>query len=82
MDGMDAGPASDLGSLSWFTATWLLMMAAMLLPSLAPALPAQGPAGPAGARQVVADDRLGLGERVHSRLYQAGVCSLGQDVYQ
>ena len=41
MGGMDAGPASDLGSVSWFTATWLLMMTAMMLPSLAPALPAQ-----------------------------------------
>ncbi len=41
MDGMDAGPATDLGTLAWFTATWLLMMAAMMFPSLAPALPAQ-----------------------------------------
>jgi predicted metal-binding membrane protein len=41
MDGMDAAPGSDLGSVGWFTATWLLMMAAMMLPSLVPALPAQ-----------------------------------------
>ncbi len=44
MHGMDAGPATDLGSVAWFAPTWLLMMAAMMLPSLAPALPAQVPA--------------------------------------
>ena len=41
MDGMDAGPASHLGSLGWYAATWLLMMAAMMLPSLVPTLPAR-----------------------------------------
>src|SRR4051794_28105222 len=36
MDGMDSGPASALGGIGWFTLTWLLMMAAMMLPALTP----------------------------------------------
>ena len=43
---MDAGPATELGSLGWFTVTWLAMMAAMMLPSLAPALGGAGARGP------------------------------------
>jgi predicted metal-binding membrane protein len=37
MDGMDGGPGTDLGTLGWFAVSWLLMMAAMMLPSLGPA---------------------------------------------
>jgi predicted metal-binding membrane protein len=37
MTGMDAGPGTALGSLGWFTGVWATMMAAMMLPSLAPA---------------------------------------------
>lgn len=37
MAGMDAGPGSALGSPVWFTGAWATMMAAMMLPSLAPA---------------------------------------------
>jgi predicted metal-binding membrane protein len=40
MTGMDAGPAADLGTLGWFTGSWVVMMAAMMLPSLAPTLAA------------------------------------------
>jgi predicted metal-binding membrane protein len=40
MAGMDAGPGTGLGTLGWFTGSWALMMAAMMLPSLAPALAA------------------------------------------
>ena len=36
MAGMDAGPGTDLGALSWFLGVWVVMMAAMMLPSLAP----------------------------------------------
>jgi predicted metal-binding membrane protein len=36
MQGMDAGPGVALGALGWFAATWLLMMAAMMLPTIAP----------------------------------------------
>ena len=36
MDGMDAGPGTDLGQLGWFVGVWATMMAAMMLPSAAP----------------------------------------------
>jgi predicted metal-binding membrane protein len=36
MHGMDGAPAADPGALGWFTLTWLVMMAAMMLPALAP----------------------------------------------
>ncbi|MBA2383650.1 MAG: DUF2182 domain-containing protein [Actinobacteria bacterium] len=36
MDGMDAGPGTDLGGLAWFIGVWVTMMAAMMLPSVAP----------------------------------------------
>jgi len=36
MAGMDQGPGTDLGALGWFTGVWTVMMAAMMLPSLAP----------------------------------------------
>jgi predicted metal-binding membrane protein len=38
MRGMDAGPGTDLGGLSWYLGVWVTMMAAMMLPSVAPAL--------------------------------------------
>ena len=38
MRGMDMGPGASLGSLSFFTATWATMMAAMMLPSAVPAV--------------------------------------------
>ncbi len=37
MAGMNAAPGADLGALGWFTGVWVVMMAAMMLPSLAPA---------------------------------------------
>ena len=36
MAGMDAGPGADLGALGWFVGVWVLMMAAMMFPSVAP----------------------------------------------
>ncbi|MGI8507128.1 MAG: DUF2182 domain-containing protein [Solirubrobacteraceae bacterium] len=36
MAGMDAGPGTGLGALGWFLGVWLVMMAAMMFPSLAP----------------------------------------------
>ena len=36
MAGMDAGPGVDLGGVGWFAVSWLAMMAAMMLPALAP----------------------------------------------
>jgi predicted metal-binding membrane protein len=37
MAGMDSGPGIALGSAGWFTGVWVTMMAAMMLPPLAPA---------------------------------------------
>jgi predicted metal-binding membrane protein len=36
MRGMDTGPWSALGGLGWFLGVWVVMMAAMMLPSVAP----------------------------------------------
>jgi predicted metal-binding membrane protein len=38
MDGMDMGVATQLGSFAFFGALWVSMMAAMMLPSAAPAV--------------------------------------------
>jgi predicted metal-binding membrane protein len=38
MAGMDAGPGTDLGTLGWFLGVWVVMMAAMMFPSLAPTM--------------------------------------------
>jgi predicted metal-binding membrane protein len=36
MAGMDAGPGTDLGALGFFVGVWVVMMAAMMFPSIAP----------------------------------------------
>jgi predicted metal-binding membrane protein len=36
MAGMDAGPGTALGGLGWFIGVWVVMMAAMMFPSIAP----------------------------------------------
>jgi predicted metal-binding membrane protein len=36
MRGMDDGPGTGLGTLGWFVSVWLVMMAAMMFPSVAP----------------------------------------------
>ena len=36
MEGMDMGPGSDLGSLSFYVGAWVVMMAAMMFPSISP----------------------------------------------
>ena len=36
MRGMDNGPGTDLGTLGWFLGIWLVMMAAMMFPSVSP----------------------------------------------
>jgi predicted metal-binding membrane protein len=36
MAGMDAAPGAELGTLGWFAATWVLMMAAMMFPATSP----------------------------------------------
>ena len=36
MQGMNAEPGADLGALAWYLGMWVTMMAAMMLPSVAP----------------------------------------------
>jgi predicted metal-binding membrane protein len=36
MSGMDAGPGTALGAVGWFLGVWVVMMAAMMFPSVAP----------------------------------------------
>jgi predicted metal-binding membrane protein len=36
MSGMDEGPWTGLGAFGWFLGVWVVMMAAMMLPSVAP----------------------------------------------
>jgi predicted metal-binding membrane protein len=36
MQGMDAGPWTGLGTLGWFVGVWVVMMGAMMFPSVAP----------------------------------------------
>jgi predicted metal-binding membrane protein len=36
MSGMDQGPWTSLGELGWFLGIWVVMMAAMMLPSVSP----------------------------------------------
>ena len=36
MEGMDAGPGTALGGFGWYVGIWITMMAAMMLPSVAP----------------------------------------------
>jgi predicted metal-binding membrane protein len=36
MRGMDDGPGTDLGTVGWFLGIWLVMMAAMMFPSVSP----------------------------------------------
>ena len=53
MGGMAAGPGGELGDVGWFAVSWLLMMAAMMLPAISPMAVAYGrrpaPAGGAAA---------------------------------
>jgi predicted metal-binding membrane protein len=58
MEGMDAGPATQLGNLGWFAVSWTLMMAAMMLPSLTPMVAAYRRLGTAGGSAVFAGGYL------------------------
>jgi predicted metal-binding membrane protein len=59
MSGMDAGPGTALGTLGFFLVTWVVMMSAMMFPSIAPMVlmyarmkagrREQGKSAPAGA---------------------------------
>src|SRR3954468_7809541 len=38
MAGMDNGPWTDLGNFGWFVSVWIVMMAAMMFPSISPTI--------------------------------------------
>jgi predicted metal-binding membrane protein len=42
MAGMDMGPGTGLGTLGWFLGVWVVMMAAMMFPSVAPTVALYG----------------------------------------
>jgi predicted metal-binding membrane protein len=62
MNGMDAGPGTDLGTFGFYITTWVVMMSAMMFPSIAPMVlmyarieagrREQGKSAPAGATAV------------------------------
>jgi predicted metal-binding membrane protein len=54
MQGMDAGPTVSLGTFGWFALTWVVMMAAMMLPVIAPVASSAS----AGGRSPVAAQTL------------------------
>ncbi|MBV9334974.1 MAG: DUF2182 domain-containing protein [Solirubrobacterales bacterium] len=86
MAGMDAGPGTDLGTLGWFLGVWVVMMAAMMFPALAPtvALYAQmtrrrGPARPllfAGSYLIV----WGAAGLLAYGVFKLGRSALGSDL--
>jgi predicted metal-binding membrane protein len=49
MHGMDEGPGTDLGSLGFYVGAWVVMMAAMMFPSIAPMVLAYARIGAARA---------------------------------
>lgn len=92
MSGMDMGVETDLGSFPFFAALWLPMMAAMMLPSAAPAVLRRArAAGRAGAALLFAASYLavwtavGLGVyalyRPHGTL-AAGALTFAAGLYQ
>ena len=62
MDGMDAGPGTDLGGLGFWVTAWVVMMAAMMFPSIAP--------------MVVMYARIEEGKRESGRAAEAGATAL------
>jgi predicted metal-binding membrane protein len=62
MAGMDAGPGTDPGTLGFFIGVWVLMMAAMMFPSIAP--------------MVVMHARIQEGRRERGEDVPAGVTAL------
>src|SRR5215207_10970306 len=62
MDGMDAGPGTDLGGLGFWVTAWVVMMAAMMFPSIAP--------------MVVMHARIEEGKRDQGKAVEAGTAAL------
>jgi predicted metal-binding membrane protein len=51
MRGMDGGPWTGLGTLGWFVGVWIVMMAAMMFPSVAPTVALYSRMGREGSRR-------------------------------
>jgi predicted metal-binding membrane protein len=62
MAGMDAGPGTDLGGIGFWVTAWVVMMAAMMFPSIAP--------------MVVMHARIEEGSRRQGRSTEAGATAL------
>jgi predicted metal-binding membrane protein len=62
MGGMDAGPGTDLGGLGFWVTAWVVMMAAMMFPSIAP--------------MVVMQARIEEGKRRDGRPTEVGTTAL------
>ena len=62
MGGMDAGPGTDLGGLGFWVTAWVVMMAAMMFPSIAP--------------MVLMYARIEEGKRERDQRVQAGTTAL------
>jgi predicted metal-binding membrane protein len=62
MSGMDAGPGTDPGDLGFWVTTWVVMMAAMMFPSIAP--------------MVVMHARIEEGKRRQGKPVEAGTTAL------
>jgi predicted metal-binding membrane protein len=62
MDGMDAGPGTDLGGFGFWVTAWVVMMAAMMFPSIAP--------------MVIMHARIEEGKRKQGRPTEAGATAM------
>jgi predicted metal-binding membrane protein len=62
MRGMDAGPGTDPGALGFYVTVWVVMMAAMMFPSVAP--------------MVLMHARIQAGQRERGKAVQAGATAL------
>ena len=62
MAGMDAGPGTDLGGLGFWVTAWVVMMAAMMFPSIAP--------------MVVMHARIEEGKRGQGKAVESGTTAL------
>ena len=80
MAGMDAGPGTDLGALGWFLGVWVVMMAAMMFPSVAPtvALYSRMTPAPGPARAAALHGRLPASTWAAAGLLAYGLFDLGR----
>jgi predicted metal-binding membrane protein len=91
MDGMDMGVATRLGSVAFFLALWVWMMAAMMLPGAAPAVVRRAHAGGARAVPLFIGSYLALWAAVGVSVYAcyrphetnaAGAIAIAAGVYE